>query len=189
MLFFWREAVGNKRRSKMLLFLLPDTEDTRLQAVFSPALSDYLAMDPTRLLPITQYPVWNGGKGRWVIPGFLLTLVYQHFVLCIGSLSYVTSCSFSVMACVAWVCTWPAFGRSEGQENKCDDSWQESCFLHTWYCTKNPNSYVNHSISFLFPWGQSSRFSGCPAVQKCFWWIGEGRRIDGLRSARHRCRC
>eukprot|EP00434_Breviolum_minutum_P026979 symbB.v1.2.023854.t1/scaffold2217.1/size85520/1 len=42
--------------------------DTRLQAVFSPALSDYLAMDPTRLLPITQYPVWNGGKGRWVIP-------------------------------------------------------------------------------------------------------------------------
>ena len=45
------------------------TEDTRLQAVFSPALSDYLAMDPTRLLPITQYPVWNGGKGRWVIPG------------------------------------------------------------------------------------------------------------------------
>lgn len=30
--------------------------DTRLQALFSPALSDYLAMDPTRLLPITQYP-------------------------------------------------------------------------------------------------------------------------------------
>lgn len=51
--------------------------DTRLQAVFSPALSDYLAMDPTRLLPITQYPVWNGGKGRWVIPGFQTAQPYK----------------------------------------------------------------------------------------------------------------
>ena len=37
--------------------------------MFSPALPDYLAMDPTRLLPDTQYPVWNGGLNRWVIPG------------------------------------------------------------------------------------------------------------------------
>lgn len=51
--------------------------DTRLQAVFSPALSDYLAMDPTRLLPITQYPVWNGGIGRWVIPGFQSAQPYK----------------------------------------------------------------------------------------------------------------
>ena len=27
--------------------------------MFSPALPDYLAMDPTRLLPDTQYPVWD----------------------------------------------------------------------------------------------------------------------------------
>jgi len=41
----------------------------RLQALFSPALPDYLAMDPQRLLPSTQYPIWDGGVNRWVIPG------------------------------------------------------------------------------------------------------------------------
>ncbi|CAJ1341027.1 unnamed protein product [Effrenium voratum] len=51
--------------------------DSRLQAVFSPALSDYLAMDPTRLLPNTQYPVWNGGLNRWVIPGLQSAQPYK----------------------------------------------------------------------------------------------------------------
>eukprot|EP00913_Durusdinium_trenchii_P019269 g18111.t1 len=51
--------------------------DNRLQAVFSPALSDYLAMDPTRLLPNTQFPVWNGGLQRWVIPGFQKAQPYK----------------------------------------------------------------------------------------------------------------
>lgn len=45
------------------------TPGGRLQAAFSPALSDYLAMDPVRLLPSTQYPVWDGGLNRWVVPG------------------------------------------------------------------------------------------------------------------------
>lgn len=43
--------------------------DQRLLAPFSPGLTDYLAMDPRRLLPSTQYPVWDGGVRRWVIPG------------------------------------------------------------------------------------------------------------------------
>lgn len=41
----------------------------RLTAAFSPALTDYLAMDPLRLLPSTQYPVWDGGLRRWVVRG------------------------------------------------------------------------------------------------------------------------
>lgn len=41
----------------------------RLFAVFSPALSDYLAMDPRRLLPETQFPLWDGGQRRWVVKG------------------------------------------------------------------------------------------------------------------------
>eukprot|EP00931_Biecheleriopsis_adriatica_P105195 TRINITY_DN79764_c0_g1_i1.p1 TRINITY_DN79764_c0_g1~~TRINITY_DN79764_c0_g1_i1.p1 ORF type:complete len:647 (+),score=122.80 TRINITY_DN79764_c0_g1_i1:32-1972(+) len=49
----------------------------RLKAVFSPGLPDYLAMDPTRLLPSTQFPVWDGGAGRWVIPGFRAALSYK----------------------------------------------------------------------------------------------------------------
>jgi len=49
--------------------LQEQSADTRLRAVFSPGLSDFLAMDPLRLLPSTQYPVWDGGLGRWVIPG------------------------------------------------------------------------------------------------------------------------
>jgi len=51
--------------------------DTRLQAVFSPALPDYLAMDPSRLLPDTQYPVWDGGRNRWVIPGLQAAQPYR----------------------------------------------------------------------------------------------------------------
>ncbi|CAE7214031.1 mcfN [Symbiodinium natans] len=45
--------------------------------MFSPALPDYLAMDPTRLLPDTQYPVWNGGQQRWVIPGLQAAEPYK----------------------------------------------------------------------------------------------------------------
>jgi len=41
----------------------------RLIAAFSPALPDYLDMDPRRLLPGTQYPVWDGGLRRWVVRG------------------------------------------------------------------------------------------------------------------------
>lgn len=49
----------------------------RLQAAFSPALSDYLAMDPKRLLPTTQFPVWDGGQMRWVIPGLRAAQPYR----------------------------------------------------------------------------------------------------------------
>jgi solute carrier family 25 phosphate transporter 3 len=41
----------------------------RLTASFSPALEDYMAMDPRRLLPSTQYPVWDGGERRWIVRG------------------------------------------------------------------------------------------------------------------------
>jgi len=41
----------------------------RLTASFSPALTDYMAMDPKRLLPSTQFPVWDGGERRWVVRG------------------------------------------------------------------------------------------------------------------------
>lgn len=53
------------------------TPGARLQAVFSPALSDYLAMDPVRLLPSTQYPVWDGGRERWVVPGLRAAQPYS----------------------------------------------------------------------------------------------------------------
>jgi len=49
----------------------------RLQAVFSPALPEYLAMDPKRLLPNTQFPVWDGGVKRWVIPGLRAATPYS----------------------------------------------------------------------------------------------------------------
>lgn len=49
----------------------------RLQAAFSPALPDYLAMDPARLLPSTQYPVWDGGLNRWVVPGLRAAQPYS----------------------------------------------------------------------------------------------------------------
>lgn len=54
-----------------LIALLLNSLDarSRIQAVFSPALTDYLAMDPTRLLPYTQYPVWEAKERRWVVPG------------------------------------------------------------------------------------------------------------------------
>lgn len=51
--------------------------NNRITAGFSPALSDYLAMDPTRLLPNTQYPVWDGSKGRWVVRGLQVAEPYR----------------------------------------------------------------------------------------------------------------
>mmetsp|Transcript_66905 Transcript_66905/g.160196 ORF Transcript_66905/g.160196 Transcript_66905/m.160196 type:complete len:679 (-) Transcript_66905:88-2124(-) len=50
----------------------------RLQAVFSPALPDFLAQDPLRLLPSTQYPVWDGSVKRWVIPGLRRARPYSE---------------------------------------------------------------------------------------------------------------
>ncbi|CAK9116257.1 unnamed protein product [Durusdinium trenchii] len=68
----------NDQPLELLSSLLSSLQlDNRLQAVFSPALSDYLAMDPTRLLPNTQFPVWNGGLQRWVIPGFQKAQPYK----------------------------------------------------------------------------------------------------------------
>lgn len=71
------------RRHLALAFTLLDEQPTRLIAellakndptqrffaVFSPALTDYLAMDPRRLLPDTQFPLWDGGQKRWVVKG------------------------------------------------------------------------------------------------------------------------
>jgi len=60
--------------SSLLASLKPEA---RLKAVFSPALSDYLAMDPKRLLPYTQYPVWDGSARRWVVPGLQAAQPYK----------------------------------------------------------------------------------------------------------------
>jgi len=55
---------------EIITSLLKDVQiNDRLQAVFSPALSDYMAMDPQRLLPSTQYPIWDEATLRWIIPG------------------------------------------------------------------------------------------------------------------------
>lgn len=50
----------------------------RLLAAFSPALTDYLAMDPARLLPPTQWPVWDGGQRRWVVRGLQNATPYPN---------------------------------------------------------------------------------------------------------------
>lgn len=129
------------------------TEDTRLQAVFSPALSDYLAMDPTRLLPITQYPVWNGGKGRWVIPGS-----WPHF-------RYALFCTPSKNHFLHFWAIWLFLNKSHQsrphQSEVCDGS-DFNLYLYVWIsvCKLLANYYVYVRNMYRMVW-DGSGWPGC----------------------------